>query len=170
MIKQIQNQRGSTIIELIMVIVLFVILIPSSLGIYLSARKITGQSYIQHQAAVTLGETADILSFIRNQGYDLLTDGTFYLIRNPGTGSWLTKSDLPNMDTYERSITISDAIRHQITNNLYLDGDTGDSYVDSDTKKIIIKVLWSPDYLPLDLTTHTIYMTNWHKIISYYPE
>ena len=154
-------------VEIIIVVVLMVVLIPAALGVYISARKIGGQAYIQHQAAVTLGETNDILRFMRNQSFGLLVDGDFYLIRNPGTNSWLVKSDLPNLDTYERHITVSNALRHQGTNNLYLPGDSGASYEDPDTKKIDIQILWSPDYLPLDMSSQTIYISNWQDAFTY---
>lgn len=164
---KIRNIEGSTIVELIIVVVLLVVLVPASLGIFISARKISGQSYVQHQAAVTLGETNDIIRYLRNQGYDILTNGQFYLIRNPGTGSWLVKSDLPDMDVYERLVTVSNAMRHESTGDLYMPGDTGPSYEDPDTKKIDIDILWAPDYLSLDLISHTIYVTNWQKVITY---
>ena len=163
------NTKGVSLVEIIVVVVLIVILVPSSLGIYIGARKIGGQAYIQHQAAVTLGETNDILRYIRNQGYDLLVNGEFYLIRNPGTNSWLVKSDLPDMDTYERHIDVSNALRHLGSDNLYMPVDTGSSYEDPDTKKIDIEILWSPDYLPLDLASHTLYITNWQDIYTYPP-
>ncbi len=162
-----RNPKGSTIIELIIVIVLFIILVPASLSIFVSARKISGQAYIQHQAAMTLGETNDILRYLRNQGFDLLIDGSFYLIRNPGTGSWLVKNDLPDIDIYERFITVSNAMRHDGSNDLYLPGDSGPNHEDLDTKKIDIQILWSPDYLPLDTISQAIYITNWQKIITY---
>ncbi|MBU0577987.1 hypothetical protein KJ742_06580 [Patescibacteria group bacterium] len=153
--------------ELIIVIVLFAILVPTSVGIFISASKISGQGYIQHSAAVTLGETNDILRFMRNQGFDLLVSGSFYLIRNPGSDSWLIKNDLPDMDVFERYITVSNALRHQGTDDIYFDGDSGASYEDSDTKRIDIEILWAPDYLPLDLISQTIYITNWQKTITY---
>jgi len=161
------NKNGSTIVELIIVIVLFIILVPASVGVFISARKIGGQAYVQHQASVTLGETNDILRYLRNEGFDLLVNGEFYLIRNPGTGSWLVKSDLPDMDIYERFITVSNALRHQDTEDLYLPGDTGASYEDPDTKKVDISILWAPDYIPLDLISHTIYISNWQKTFTY---
>lgn len=165
---KIIDRKGSTLVEIILVIVLIVLIVPASLSIFISARKIGGQAYIQHQAAVTLGETEDILKFLRNQGYDLLANGEFYLVRNPGTNSWLVKDDMPDSsDIYERYITITDALRHQDTNNLYMDGDTGASYTDPDTKKIIMNILWSPDYLPLNESSQTIYMTNWQKAVVY---
>ena len=71
-------------VELIIVTVLFAILVPSSVGIFIGARKITGQAYIQHSAAVTLGETNDILRYMRNQGFSLLADGSFYLDTQSG--------------------------------------------------------------------------------------
>ncbi len=154
-------------VELILVTVLFAILIPASLGIFVSGRKISGQSYIQHQAAVTLGEVDDILRFMRNIDYGLLPNGEFYLIRNPGTGSWLVKNDLPDKDIFERHVTISNALRHTVTNDLYLPGDTGPSVEDPDTKKVDINILWAPDYIPMDLISHTIYVTNWTKAITY---
>lgn len=163
----IAKRKGSTIVELIIVVVLFIVLVPASLAMFISARKIGGQAYVQHQAAVTLSETNDILRYIRNQGFDLLINGEFYLIRNPGTGSWLVKNDLPDPDIYERFITISNASRHQDTDDLYLQGDTGASYEDTDTKKIDIQILWAPDYLPLDLLSHTIYIANWQKTFTY---
>ena len=153
--------------ELIIVTVLFAILIPTSVGVFIGAKKISGQAYIQHSAAVTLGETNDILRYMRNQGFDLLPNGSFYLIRNPGTSSWLVKSDLPDLDIFERYVTVSNALRHQDTDDIYFDDDSGPSYEDSDTKKIVISILWEPDYLPLDLITQTLYITNWQKPITY---
>ena len=154
-------------VELIIVTVLFLVLIPASLGIFVSGRKISGQSYIQHQAAVTLGEVDDILRYMRNIDYNTLPNGDFYLIRNPGTGSWLVKSDLPDKDTFERHVIISDALRHASTNDLFLPGDVGASYEDPGTKKVQINILWAPDYLPMDLISHTIYITDWTKAVTY---
>lgn len=153
--------------ELIIVTVLFAILIPASVSIFIGARKITGQAYIQHSAAITLGETNDILRYMRNQGYSLLVDGSFYLIRNPGTGSWLVKNDLPDLDTFERYITVSNALRHTDTNDLYFDGDFGPSYEDPDTKKIVINILWEPDYIPSELISQIFYISNWQQPITY---
>lgn len=147
--------------------VLFLILVPASLNIFIGARKITGQSYVQNQAAVTLGEVNDIVRYIRNLNYDLLPIGEFFLIRKPGTGSWLVKSDLPDKDIFERKITVTSALRHTATDDLYMDGDTGTNYEDSDTKKIEISILWAPDYLPLDLVSHTLYITDWQKPFTY---
>ena len=161
------DKSGSTLVELIIVTILFAILIPSSLGIYISGRKITGQSYIQHAAAANLGETTDILEFLRNEDYNLLTNGSFYLIRNPGNKSYLIKSDLPDLDIFERYITVSNALRHSNTNDLYLEGDTGTSYEDPSTKKVEINILWEPDYIPLDLLSQTFYITDWQNNYPY---
>jgi hypothetical protein len=162
-----QKPKGSSIVELIIVTVLFAVLVPSSLGIFLGARKITGQSYIQARAAVTFTETNDILHYLRNLDFSLLSNGEFYLIRNPGTGSWLVKNDLPSKETFERHVVVSDALRHQVSNDLYMDGDTGTSYSDPDTKKVVVSILWAPDYIPMDFITHTIYISNWRKVITY---
>jgi len=162
-----RNNTGSSLVELIIVTVLFAILVPTSMGIYIGARKIGGQAYIQHSAAQTLGETSDILRFLRNENFNLLTEGSFFLIRNPGTNSWLVKNDVPDKDTFERYITVSKALRHQGSNDLYLDGDTGASYQDANTKKIVIQILWAPDYIPTDLISQTVYITNWQSTITY---
>jgi len=154
-------------VELIIVTILFAIFVPASLGIYISARKITGQSYIQHAAAVNLAETTDILEFLRNLGFSQIEDGSFYLIRNPGNNSWLIKNDLPDKDTFERFIVVSDAIRHNNSDNIYFDGDTGGSYTDPNTKKVEINILWAPDYIPLDLISQTFYITDWQNIYTY---
>ena len=161
------NKKGSSLVELIIVTILFAIFIPVSLGIFIGGRKITGQSYIQHAAAVTLTETTDILEFIRNDGYDLLDEGSFYLIRNPGNNSWLIKNDLPDKDTFERFITVSNAFRHDSNDDIYLDGDTGPSYEDPNTKKIEIEILWAPDYIPLDLISRTFYVSDWQNDYIY---
>lgn len=159
--------KGSSLVELIIVTILFAILVPSALGIHLGARKITGQSYIQHSAALTLGETNDILKFLRSQGFGLVENGSFYLIRNPGTNSWLIKSDLPDKDTFERFVTISDALRHTGTDDLYFDGDSGPSYADPNTKRVDVNILWAPDYIPTDLISKTMYISNWQTNITF---
>lgn len=161
------SPKGSSLVELIIVTVLFAIFVPISLGIYIGGRKITGQSYIQHAAALALAETGDILEYMRNENYSLLENGSFYLIRNPGNNSWLIKSDLPDRDTFERYISVSDALRHTDTKNLYMLGDTGDSYADPDTKKIEIQILWAPDYIPMDLISRTFYVSNWQNAFTF---
>jgi hypothetical protein len=150
-------------VEIVIVTVLFAILIPSTVGIFIGARKISGQSYIQHLAATAMGETTDILKFLRNQGFDLLSNGEFYLIRNPGGGSWLVKSDLPEIELYERYVTVQNAKRHEGTDDLYFDGDAGPFYEDPETKRVDITIIWSPDYLPLDEISHTVWLTDWQK-------
>jgi hypothetical protein len=162
-----KNRKGSSLVELVLVTVLFAILVPASLGVFVSGSKISGQSYIQHQAAVTLGEVDDIIRYMRNLDISMLPNGDFYLIRSPGTGSWLVKSDLPDKDIFERHVVISSALRHTGTKDLYMPGDTGASYEDLDTKKIDISILWAPDYIPMDLISHTIYITDWTKAITY---
>lgn len=162
-----QKKEGSSLVELIIVTILFAIFVPISLNIFIGGRKITGQSYIQHAAATTLTETTDILEFIRNDGYHLLNEGSFFLIRNPGNNSWLIKSDLPDKDTFERYITVSQAQRHEANDDLYLEGDTGTSYEDPNTKKIEIEILWAPDYIPLDLISRTFYITDWQNDFTY---
>lgn len=163
----LKNRSGLSMVELIIVTVLFMILVPTSLAIFVGARKITGQSYIQHQAAITSSESSDILHYMRNLDFDWLVNGTFFLIRNPGTGSWLVKSDLADMDIFERRVVVSDARRHLSTNDIYFDGDTGVFYEDANTKRVDVSVVWAPDYLPLDLLTHTLYITNWQRVITY---
>jgi hypothetical protein len=163
----VKGNKGSSLVELVLVTVLFAILIPASLGVFVSGSKISGQSYIQHQAATTLGEVDDILRYMRNLDIGMLPNGEFYLIRSPGTGSWLVKNDLPDMDIFERHVTISSALRHVGTKDIYMPGDTGESYVDPDTKKIDISILWAPDYIPMDLISHTIYITDWTKAVTY---
>ncbi len=161
------DTKGSSLVELIIVTILFAIFIPVSLGIFIGGRKITGQSYVQHAAAITLTETTDILEFIRNDGFDLLTEGSFYLIRNPGNNSWLIKSDLPDKDTFERFITVSNALRHESNDDLFMNGDIGTAYEDPNTKKIEIEILWAPDYIPLDLISRTFYVSDWQNDYVY---
>ena len=162
-----RGTAGSSLVELIIVTILFAIFVPISLGIYIGGRKITGQSYIQHAAAIALTETTDILEYMRNENFNLLENGSFYLIRNPGNNSWLIKNDLPDKDTFERYITVSDALRHQENNNLYFEGDTGPSVEDANTKKVAIQILWAPDYIPLDLISRTFYVSNWQNNFTY---
>jgi len=161
-----KNRHGSSIIELIIVIALFIIIIPSALVIFISARKINGQSYIQHSAATTLSETNDILLYLRNLSYDQLANGDFYLIRNPGAGSWLIKNDLPDMDTFERHVNISTAYRHTSNGNICTDSTSGCN-PDNNTKKIEINILWAPDYIKSETTSQTVYISNWESPITY---
>jgi len=162
----LKNNKGSSIIELIIVTVLFAIIIPSSIAIFVSARKINGQSYVQHSAATTLSETNDILMYLRNLNYNQLVNGDFYLIRNPGVGSWLIKNDLPDMDTFERHINISNAYRDDTSFNICIDSNAGCS-LDINTKKIEINILWAPDYIRSDTTSQIVYITNWETPITY---
>lgn len=161
------DRRGSSLVELIIVTILFAIFIPAALDIFISGRKITGQSYIQHAAATNLAETADILEFLRNQSIDQLQNGSFYLIRSPGNNSWLIKSDLPNKDTFERYITVSDAERKVSNDNILFPEETANSYTDPSTKQIEISILWAPDYIPLDLISQTFYITDWQNNFTY---
>lgn len=153
--------------ELIIVTVLFAIFVPIALGIFIGGRKITGQSYIQHNAALALQEASDILEYMRNENFNQLQNGSFYLIRNPGSNSWLIKSDVPDKDIFERYITVSTAVRHQDTHDLYMPGDTGTSYQDPDTKKVDIQILWAPDYMPLGLISRTFYISNWQNDFTF---
>lgn len=161
------DKKGSSLVELIIVIILFAAFVPISLNIFIGGRKVTGQAYVQHAAARALTETTDILVFIRNKSFNLLADGSFYLIRNPGNNSWLIKNDLPDKDTFERFITISSALRHQSSDDLYFDEDIGPSYTDANTKKIKIEILWAPDYIPLDLISRTFYISDWQNSYIY---
>lgn len=159
--------KGSALVELIIVTILFVTMITAMQEIFISSKKLTGQAYIQHESATILWESNNILSYMRNRGFDLLINGTYYLVPNPGANSWLLKNSIVEGTLFIRRVVISDALRHVGTDNLYLDGDTGTSYVDLDTKRLDISVLWAPDYLPQDLISHTIYVVNWLKTNTY---
>ena len=71
------------------------------------------------------------------------------------------------MDIFERRIIVSNALRHTDTHDIYFDGDAGDSYEDTDTKKVEISVIWAPDYMPVGSLAHTLYITDWQKVVTY---
>ena len=174
MLKQ-KYKKGSSIVELIIVTVLFAVLIPAALGIFLAGLKISGQGYIQHEAATALNETGDTIRFMRTRGFaTLLPEGeeenTFYLVRTQ-EGHWLQKGSLAE-ELFSREITVARAYRNNTTNNICTDYDPDspdpNCSEDEDTRKITLKILWSPDYIPQEILTQVFYLTNWQKPDIFY--
>ena len=156
-------------IEIVIVVVLFAIFVPSALSLFISARKINGRSYIQHAAATTLSETNDIIVYMRNLSFGQLVNGDYFLIRNPGGGSWLVKNDLPDKELFERRIDISSAYRNLVSGNLCPDVIDAAGAVsqgcatDDDTKRIEVSIVWAPDYTKSETMSQTLYVTDWER-------
>ena len=173
--KKQKNKKGSSIVELIIVTVLFAVLVPAALGIFLAGLKISGQGYIQHEAATALGETGDTIRFLRTRGFaTLLAEGeeenTFYLVRTQ-EGHWLQKGSLTE-ELFSREITVNKSYRNNTTNDICTDYDPSspdpNCNEDQNTRKITVKILWSPDYIPQEILTQVFYLTDWQRADIFY--
>ena len=165
--KIIYKIKGFGLIEVIIAVVIMTIFVTVGATMFITARRSAGQAFIQNTAAITLAETREMLEHMRNQDADLLSNGSFYLTRELEFSSWLIQSELPDDDLFVRQVTIEDALRHSADDHLYMDGDTGASYADPNTKKVTIQILWAPEFTPSSLLSNIIYFSNWDESYTF---
>ncbi len=152
------NNRGQSLIEILVVIALTAILLPPLFYALMASREARPQQNVRFQAAQVLKETQDALRIIRENGWSSLsTPGTYHLVRSGNT--WTLSSGAETINGITRQVVISDVQR--LNGQIVTSGGTNDP----STKKAVITISWSE---PLATTlSSTLYLTRYLENATY---
>jgi len=158
--KNLKNQRGISVIEIIVCLAIIMITFWSFAGIAQYSLKIQEQSNAKIEAINLASEAIEAIRSVRNESWDnissLSLETKYYPIISEN--KWILTLTDPGIigGTYDRSIIIERVYR-DINDNI---SETGTE--DNQTKKITALVEWNDrgETKQIDLIT---YLTNWNN-------
>lgn len=145
----VHNNKGSSIIELIVIFALAAILLPVLITALSSSREGKAQQNQKITAVMLLKETAEAVKSIKERGWNVLpSNGIYHPVIS--SNKWILNPGTSSSDGYTKSVTISDVYRDE--NGVIVS--TGGT-VDPSTKRITSAISWStPFSSSLSLTTY----------------
>ncbi len=137
MTNNIFQRRGQSIIEILVVIALLAILLPSLSTALVSSREGKVQHNRRIEAVQLLKDTESALRSIREAGWsNISTNGTFHPVRSGN--SWTLQSGTDTVNTITRSVVVSSVLRD--SNGAIV---TSGGTVDPSTKQIVVTLSWN---------------------------
>lgn len=160
--KYFENQKGSLLIEILLVTFLFGVLATGFMSTILISSEASRQGIEYVIASGYIKEGIEAVRSIRDQDWGNITNGTHGLITSGSAYGFHDTSNVLN-SRYTRTITLEDVYR---TGSLI--GDIAASGIlDSNTKKVTVNVTWSI----LDGNTQNIdsvfYVMNWAEVSAW---
>ncbi len=128
---------GFTLVELVVAVAIFAILIGGMATLITGSHLSALENAKRVKAGAMLSETWEALHAIRNGDFTQITNGTHGL--SFSNGYWEFYSDSDERDNITRRVTVTDVRRDGNSDIVESGGD-----VDSDSKKILIEISWSP--------------------------
>lgn len=149
-----KNQKGSSIVEVIVAIAIFVILASGSVAVILGSLLSSRQGEEETRAAYLAQEGIYATESIRNQDFALITDGAHGLLNT--SGKWAFSGTTQTIGKFTRVVTVS-PVQRLSSGDITISGGT----LDANTKLVNSKVTWN--FTPGNLTTVDVnqYFTNW---------
>lgn len=147
------EQKGQSLIELLMAMALSAILIPALLTAMTSTREGRAQLEQRVQAIAVLRESYEAVRLVKEKDWTTFSkNGTYHtaVLDN----FWTMEDGAINIDGFNRSVVVSDVYRDEIGAISEAGG-----VLDPSTKKVVIRVLWGEPYsssieLPFYLTRY----------------
>lgn len=134
------NQKGQSLIELIIAMALSTILIPTILASIVASREGRAQSGERLEASFLIEEATEAVLAVKKKDWqEIENNGTFHPVNN--NNFWSLVSGEEDINGFKRKITISDVNRNSSGTIV----DTGGT-LDPSTKKIKIEVAWTAPY------------------------
>ncbi|RLC33798.1 MAG: hypothetical protein DRZ76_03890, partial [Candidatus Nealsonbacteria bacterium] len=153
----VKNQKGQSLIELLVAMGVFVLVISGIMFLTLDAH--TANLYGQERTKATLlaQEGIEAVKSIKNRGWRYLPVGSYGL--DDSNGYWELKSGYDSIDNiFTRQITIEHPSR-DVNGNIV---ETG-GIIDYDTKKITAEVNWYHRAVRPSEVVIESYLTNWRS-------
>ena len=135
------NQKGFSLVEVILSSAVFVLLVTALVGAYLYGQESTALAGNRVRAAMLADEGLEAARNIRDAGFSNLIDGTYGLTISGNQWNLSGLNDVT--DIFTRQITIST--------------------VDSETKQLLSAVSWQQNPSRTGSVTHTTRFTNWQN-------
>ena len=131
------NQRGFTLVELVISLAIFVIVTGGIATLAIGSHMSFFEDSKRLQAEMRLTETWEALRAIRHHDWAAVTNGPHGLRYTGGAWEFFGTSD--SLDGVTRQVTVAD-IQRDDSGNIVSSGGT----VDSDSKSIHIVITWAP--------------------------
>ncbi len=150
------NQRGQSLVELLVAIALASLLLPALLAGISASRGGRSQHDQRLQAAAYLKQSQEAVRSIAEGGWgNIATNGTFYPVIS--SGKWILTPGTQSVAGLSLSVTINDTYRDS-SGAIATSGGT----IDPSTKKVVISVSWSTPLL--SSVSATSYFTRYKNI------
>ncbi|MDO8270096.1 MAG: hypothetical protein Q7T54_05520 [Candidatus Levybacteria bacterium] len=155
LIKNLQNQKGQLLIEVLFAIALTSIILPALLTGLISSRQGISQQQQRIQAIALLKEAEEIVRNVKHQSWsNVAVDGTYHPV--VVSNSWSLAAGLETIGDFERSIQINSAQRDN-NGSIVASGGT----IDPSTKRVDISVTWNKPYN--SAAESTLYVTRYSQ-------
>ena len=135
------NPRGISILEVIISIGLFAVVVSGVATWLLSAQETSHLSGQRVRAGLLAEEGLEAVRNIRDEGFSLITTGTYGLAESGG--EWILSGSSDTTDIFERKVSISD--------------------IDTDTKQVSSEITWDQTTTRIGNVTLVTYLTNWQE-------
>lgn len=152
-------KKGQSLVELLLVIVLSSLILPTLITGLVSSRGGRAQQEQRLQAITYLKETAEALRNVRENGWDVFSINGIYHPVISGS-SWALASGSESINGFTRQVVISDVYRDQ-NGAIVSTGGT----LDPSTKKGVITVSWSTPFS--SSIQSTLYLTRYLDNITF---
>ncbi len=147
------NQKGQSLVEIVLAMGLAAILLPALLTGLVSSRQGKAQQAQRTQAVYLLNETVDAVRSVREKGWTgFAVDGTYHTATS--SGSWVLASGSATINGLTQSVSIGDVNRDS-TGTIASSGGT----LDPSSKKVDIAISWGQPYL--STVSASLYMTRY---------
>lgn len=145
----IRNERGSSLIELIMIFALAALLLPVLIDGLTSSREGKAQELQKFAAVSLLKETAEAVKSIKERGWTSLSDnGTYHATIS--ANKWILSTGSATLNGLTTTVVIANVYR-DTNNTIVLSG----GILDSSTKSIVSTVSWTtPHVSSVSVTTY----------------
>lgn len=153
-VKNLQSEKGISIIEILVVIAIISIALVSLLGVASFSLKISAQMKENTQAVNLAQEAIEALRSIRDSNWTKLTNGNHGLTN--ALGYWDFAGTENVIDGFTRVILIENVSRDPTTDNIETAYNPANN--DPNTKKLTSTVTWKDEKVEI-----ITYLTNWKQ-------
>lgn len=140
------NQKGLSIVELLIAIGLAAILFPALLTGFVATRGGRAQEDQRILASSLLQETQEAVRQVRDKDWNTFaalssTTKIYYPVVSGSSWTLLTGPEPPRSDGFTRTVKINDVSRDNTTKLIVAEG-SANSFIDPSTRKILAEVSW----------------------------
>jgi len=143
----ITNNRGVSLVEIVLASAVFALLVAALGGSFVYGRESVRLSGDRSRAIFLASEGLEAVRNIRDNNFTNLSDGTFGLATS--NNHWILNGSSDTVEIFTRQITISS--------------------INADTKQVASQVTWQQNPQRVGSITLYTYLTNWHAAVQLTP-
>ena len=150
-----KNQKGFSVVEIILAAGLFTIFSASAITLFIQSLESNRQDEQRERATTYASEGIEAVRAIRDGSFDDLddTNGAGLKFSN---GKWSFDGAHDNLDIFQRMVTVS-PVQRDGQADIIASGGTSDL----DMKKVTVEVSWTSSYQKKVSVDFTTYLSRW---------